>query len=115
MTKLFTPLTLRGVEFPNRVWMPPMCQYQAVQGVPQPWHMVHYGSHVAGGFGLSIVEATAVSPEGCISPQCAGIWSDEQRDKWKEIVDFAHSVDARIGIQLGHAGRKASTYPMLPG
>lgn len=67
MTKLFTPLTLRGVEFPNRVWMPPMCQYQAVEGVPQPWHMVHYGSHAAGGFGLSIVEATAVSPEGRIS------------------------------------------------
>lgn len=115
MTKLFTPLTLRGVEFPNRVWMPPMCQYQAVEGVPQPWHMVHYGSHAAGGFGLSIVEATAVSPEGRISPQCAGIWTDKQRDKWKEIVDFAHSVNARIGIQLGHAGRKASTYPMLPG
>ena len=115
MTKLFSPIILRDFEFPNRAWLPPMCQYQAVEGLPQDWHLVHYGSRTAGGFGLIIVEATAVSPEGRISPNCAGIWNDEQRDKWKEIVEFSHSLNAPIGIQLGHAGRKASTHPMLPG
>jgi 2,4-dienoyl-CoA reductase-like NADH-dependent reductase (Old Yellow Enzyme family) len=110
---LFEPLTLRGLTFRNRIWVPPMCQYMVStnDGVPAPWHTVHYGSMARGGAGAVIVEAAGVTPEGRISPNDLGIWSDEQRDAFAPIVDFMHSQGAAAGIQLAHAGRKASTYP----
>ena len=110
--KLFEPLTLRGVTFRNRIWVPPMCQYQVQKGdgIPTGWHFAHLGQFAIGGAGAIIAEATAVVPEGRISPQDLGLWNDEQRDAFALIVDFVHSQDAQIGIQLAHAGRKASTY-----
>lgn len=111
---LFTPLQVRGLTLANRVWMPPMCQYQAVDGVPNEWHLVHYGARAQGGFGLMIAEATGVVPEGRISTACCGLWNQEQEDAWTRIVRFAHAQGAKMGIQLVHAGRKAGTYPWLP-
>lgn len=113
--KMNESLTLRGLEIPNRMWLPPMCQYSAVDGVPTDWHKVHYGARAVGGFGLVIVESTGVVPEGRISPRCLGLWNDEQRDEFTVVVDFIHSQGSRAGIQLNHAGRKSSTYPPLPG
>ncbi|MGV8908507.1 MAG: NADH:flavin oxidoreductase/NADH oxidase [Propionicimonas sp.] len=112
MVSLFDPLTLRGLTIPNRIFLAPMCQYQCVQrdGVPTDWHLVHLGARAAGGFGLIITEATGVLPEGRITPQCTGIWNDEQVAAWKRIVAFGHSQGAAMAIQLAHAGRKASTY-----
>jgi 2,4-dienoyl-CoA reductase-like NADH-dependent reductase (Old Yellow Enzyme family) len=107
---LFQPIALRGLSLPNRVWLAPMCEYSAVDGVPNDWHLVHLGSRAVGGFGLVLTEATAVVPEGRIAPQDTGIWNDEQTAAWKRIVDFVHERGARIGIQLAHAGRKASTF-----
>lgn len=94
-----------------------MCQYSvtARDGIPTDWHLVHLGARAAGGFGLVVAEATAVLPEGRISNRDAGLWNDAQCDAWKPIVDFAHEQGAAIGIQLAHAGAKASTYPWLPG
>lgn len=112
---LFSPLTLRGTEIRNRIWLAPMCQYQAVDGVPGDWHLVHLGARAQGGFGLILTEAAAVVPEGRISPQDAGLWNDAQAEVWQRIVSFAHSQGARIGVQLAHAGRKASTYRAFPG
>ena len=114
--RLSDTLKLRDLEIRNRIWLPPMCQYQASgrDGIPRSWHMVHYGARAAGGFGLIIAEASGVVPEGRISPFCAGIWSDQQAKAWAPIVEFVHEMGAAMGIQLGHAGRKASTYPMLP-
>jgi 2,4-dienoyl-CoA reductase-like NADH-dependent reductase (Old Yellow Enzyme family) len=103
-------MALRGLSVPNRVWLSPMCEYSAVDGVPNDWHLVHLGSRAVGGFGLVLTEATAVVPEGRISPQDTGIWNDEQTAAWKRIVDFVHERGARIGVQLAHAGRKASTF-----
>jgi len=112
MTKLFEGITIRDLTVRNRVWVAPMCQYSAEDrdGVPTEWHLVHYGSRAAGGAGLVIVEATAVSPEGRISPWDTGIWNDEQTDGWAYILDFMHGHGAAVGIQLAHAGRKASIY-----
>ena len=112
MTKLFEAMTIRDLTVRNRVWVAPMCQYSAEDrdGVPTEWHLVHYGSRAAGGAGLVIVEATAVSPEGRISPWDTGIWNDEQADGWAYILDFMHGHGAAVGIQLAHAGRKASIY-----
>lgn len=107
---LFAPITLRDLAVPNRVWLSPMCEYSADDGVPNDWHLVHLGARAVGGFGLVLTEATAVVPEGRISPQDTGIWNDEQTAAWKRIVDFVHDRGARIGIQLAHAGRKASTF-----
>ncbi|MVA75462.1 NADH:flavin oxidoreductase/NADH oxidase [Auraticoccus sp. F435] len=117
MAELFSPLTLRDVTFRNRVWLAPMCQYSvlAEDGVPTDWHLVHLGSRAQGGFGLVLTEATAVVPEGRISPQDTGIWDDRQRDAWARVVTFLHSQGAAAGIQLAHAGRKASTYRGFPG
>lgn len=117
MTSLFSPLKLRGLEFRNRVWMAPMCQYRvdARDGIPRDWHLVHYGARAAGGFGLIVAEATGVSPEGRISPSCTGLWNEQQVRAWKQITDFAHAQGTPMGVQLNHAGRKASTYPWLPG
>jgi 2,4-dienoyl-CoA reductase-like NADH-dependent reductase (Old Yellow Enzyme family) len=107
---LFEPITLRDLSVPNRVWLSPMCEYSASDGMPDDWHLVHLGARAVGGFGLVLTEATAVVPEGRISPQDTGIWNDEQALAWKRIVDFVHERGARIGIQLAHAGRKASTF-----
>ena len=117
MSKLFEPLTLRGLTVQNRVWLAPMCQYMVERrdGIPTPWHLVHLGARAQGGFGLILTEATAVQPEGRISPQDTGLWNDEQRDAWRPIVDFAHSQGSAMGIQLAHAGRKASTFRGFPG
>ncbi len=111
MAELFRPLTLRGLTFPNRAWVAAMCQYSAVDGVPNDWHLVHLGSRAVGGAGLILTEATAVSPEGRISPADTGLWNDEQVDAWRRITDFARSAGVPIGVQLAHAGRKASTEP----
>jgi anthraniloyl-CoA monooxygenase len=106
---MFAPLRLRGLELANRVVVSPMCQYSATDGVPGDWHLVHLGSRAVGGAGLVITEATAVSPEGRITPGCTGLWNDEQEAAWERLVDFVHGqTSARIGLQLGHAGRKAS-------
>jgi 2,4-dienoyl-CoA reductase-like NADH-dependent reductase (Old Yellow Enzyme family) len=107
---LFEPITLRELSLPNRVWLSPMCEYSASDGMPNDWHLVHLGARAVGGFGLVLTEATAVVPEGRISPQDTGIWNDEQVVAWKRVVDFVHERGGRIGIQLAHAGRKASTF-----
>ena len=114
---LFQPLTLRDLTVRNRAWVPPMCQYavDAQDGVPGAWHTVHYGSFAIGGFGLVIAEATGVTPEGRITPFDTGLWNDEQAAAWSSIVDFAHSQGAAMAVQLGHAGRKASTNRWWPG
>jgi len=105
----FTPLTLRGLTIPNRFVVSPMCQYSAKDGVPNDWHLVHLGSRAIGGAGLVFTEMTDVSAEGRISPGCAGIWNDEQAAAWTRVVDFVHANSAsKIGMQLGHAGRKGS-------
>ena len=109
---LFSPLTLRGVTFANRLWVSPMCQYSApLDGIAREWHQVHIGSFATGGAGLIMMEATGVLPEGRISINCLGLWNDEQRDAYKPIVEFAHAMGTKIGIQLAHAGRKGSTMP----
>lgn len=117
MAHLFDPIRIRDLEIRNRAWLSPMCQYscEARDGVPTPWHLVHLGARAQGGFGLILAEASAVVPEGRISPEDAGLWNDAQRDAWAPIVDFAHSQGAAIGIQLAHAGRKASAYRAWPG
>lgn len=109
MSRLFSPLKLRGVEFRNRVFVSPMCQYSSDDGVPTEWHFVHLGSRAVGGAGLVMVEATAVSPEGRISPADSGIWSDAHVEAFERITRFIAEQGAVPGIQLGHAGRKAST------
>lgn len=115
MTHLFSPIQVRSVTIRNRAWVAPMCQYSAVDGVPNDWHLVHLGSFARGGAGLVLTEATAVSPEGRISPADTGIWNDEQVEAWTRIVDFVHSQGATAGMQLAHAGRKASTRPPFEG
>ncbi len=110
--KLFSAITLKGVEFPNRIVVAPMCQYSAIDGLPNDWHRMHLGQYAVSGAGLVIAEATAVEPIGRITPGCLGLWNDEQEQVFKEIVDFFETWgDAVPGIQLGHAGRKASTRP----
>ena len=113
---LLAPTTLRGLELRNRIWLAPMCQYMVEEhdGVPADWHLVHLGARAAGGFGLIVTEATAVSPEGRISPRDTGLWNDEQTAAWRRIVDFCKGQGARVAVQLAHAGRKASTWPALP-
>jgi 2,4-dienoyl-CoA reductase-like NADH-dependent reductase (Old Yellow Enzyme family) len=106
---LLSPLTLRGTTFRNRAWVSPMCQYSAVDGLPDDWHLVHLGARAVGGAGLVMTEATAVVPEGRISPQDTGIWNDEQAERWARIARFVKAQGAAAGMQLAHAGRKAST------
>ncbi|WP_315097909.1 NADH:flavin oxidoreductase/NADH oxidase [uncultured Cellulomonas sp.] len=110
MTLLFSPLTLRGTTFANRAWLAPMCQYSAVDGSPNDWHLVHLGARAAGGFGLLLAEATAVVPEGRITPEDTGLWHDLHIAEWRRITDFVHERGTLVGVQLAHAGRKASTY-----
>ena len=112
MSALFDPLTIREVEFNNRIWVSPMCQYMAKDGFVGQWHDVHLGSFATGGTGLIMVEATGVVPEGRISIGCPSIEDDAHAQAFKPMIDFAHSHDVKMGIQLAHAGRKAGT--MLP-
>uniref|UniRef100_A0A8H8CJY1 NADH:flavin oxidoreductase/NADH oxidase N-terminal domain-containing protein n=1 Tax=Psilocybe cubensis TaxID=181762 RepID=A0A8H8CJY1_PSICU len=133
--KLFQPLRIRGVTFPNRIFveffhisvtnltllmvgafrskryvqLSPLCQYSAQDGLVTPWHLVHFGGIITRGPGLSFFEGTAVSPEGRGTPQDVGIWTDEQAESLSKIVEFAHGQGQKIAIQLTHAGRKAST------
>jgi 2,4-dienoyl-CoA reductase-like NADH-dependent reductase (Old Yellow Enzyme family) len=109
VSALFSPLTVRGVTFRNRVWVSPMCQYSSEDGLPTPWHLVHLGSRAVGGAGLVLVEATAVAPEGRISPSDSGLWSEKQAQAFRPIAEFIKAQGAVAGIQIAHAGRKAST------
>jgi anthraniloyl-CoA monooxygenase len=107
---MFTPFTLRGMSVVNRVVVSPMAQYSAADGMPDDWHLVHYGARATGGAGLVFTEMTCVAPEARITPGCTGLWDDAQRDAWQRIVDFVHRHSrAKICLQLGHAGRKGST------
>jgi anthraniloyl-CoA monooxygenase len=104
-----TPLGLRGITLGNRIVVSPMCQYSAVEGLPDDWQLVHLGSRAVGGAGLVMAEATAVVPDGRITPGCTGIYTSEQAEAWARVVRFVHTrSDAKIGLQIGHAGRKAS-------
>jgi 2,4-dienoyl-CoA reductase-like NADH-dependent reductase (Old Yellow Enzyme family) len=107
-SQLFSPLTLRSVTFSNRIGISPMCQYSSEDGFANDWHLVHLGARAQGGAGAVILEASAVVPEGRISIADLGIWKDEHIDGLARIVRFLHSQGTRVGIQLAHAGRKAS-------
>jgi 2,4-dienoyl-CoA reductase-like NADH-dependent reductase (Old Yellow Enzyme family) len=108
-SKLFSPLRLKGLEFKNRIFVSPMCQYSAENGLPTDWHFVHLGSRAVGGASLVMAEATAVSPEGRITPWDNGLWSDDHVQAFKRLSGFIKQQGAVPGIQLAHAGRKAST------
>jgi len=110
MAHLFDPLSIRDLTFANRVFVSPMCEYSSVDGFANDWHFVHLGSRAVGGAGLVLTEATAVVPEGRISPQDLGIWSDDHIEPLARIVRFIHAQGSVAGMQLAHAGRKASTY-----
>jgi anthraniloyl-CoA monooxygenase len=113
---MFTPFKLRDMVLSNRIVVSPMCQYSSEDGMPNEWHLVHIGSRAVGGAGLVFVEMTDVSKEGRISPGCAGMYKPEHVVAWKRIVDFVHAnSDAKIAMQLGHAGRKGSTQRMWEG
>jgi 2,4-dienoyl-CoA reductase-like NADH-dependent reductase (Old Yellow Enzyme family) len=109
MAGLFDPLAIRDLKFANRVFVSPMCQYSSQDGYANDWHFVHLGSRAVGGAGLVLTEATAVLPEGRISPQDLGIWADEHIEVLSRIVSFIHEQGSIAGMQLAHAGRKAST------
>jgi anthraniloyl-CoA monooxygenase len=113
---MFTPFRLRELVIPNRIVMSPMCQYVADDGTVGDWHLVHLGSRAVGGAGLVMAEMTDVSRDARISPWCAGLYAPEHADAWKRIVEFVHDQsDAKIGIQLGHAGRKGATKRLWEG
>ena len=109
MSQLFSPITIRDLVVSNRLWVSPMCQYSAIEGVVQYWHHVHLGAWAINKAGLIIAEATAVVPEGRITPEDSGLWNDEQEAAWKPILAFSHTQGVPMAIQLAHAGRKAST------
>ncbi|MDB5334277.1 MAG: namA 1 [Phycisphaerales bacterium] len=111
MSRLFSTFSLREIEFRNRVFVSPMCQYSSEDGMPNDWHLVHLGSRAVGGAAMVMVEATAVSPEGRISPADSGIWSDRHAQAFVRITRFIKENGAVPGVQLAHAGRKASTQP----
>lgn len=112
MSKLFTPIKIRNLEIRNRLWVSPMCTYSCENqdGMASNWHLVHLGARATGGAGLVMAEATAVSPEGRITPWCTGIWSDQHIPGWRAVTDFIRSQGAVSAIQLAHAGRKGSTF-----
>src|SRR5215813_5206684 len=110
MAHLFDPLTIRDLQFGNRVFVSPMCEYSSVDGHANDWHLVHLGSRAVGGAGLVLTEATAVVPEGRISPQDLGIWSEDHIEPLARITRFIREQGTVAGMQLAHAGRKASTY-----
>src|SRR3954465_3991754 len=105
---LFTPISFLGLTPKNRIGVSPMCEYSSEDGFATDWHLVHLGARAQGGAGLVMLEASAVTPEGRISIGDLGIWKDEHIDKLDQIVRFIHSQGSRAGIQLAHAGRKAS-------
>ncbi len=109
MSKLFSPFKLGSIEFKNRIFVSPMCQYSSRDGLPADWHLVHLGSRAVGGAALVMVEATAISPEGRISPFDSGIWTDEHAQRFERITRFIKQQNSIPAIQLAHAGRKAST------
>ena len=109
MSHLFSPLTIKSVTLRNRIGVSPMCQYSSTDGFPNDWHFLHRGSRAIGGAGLVMVEATAVTAEGRISPGDAGIWKDEQTDAWRRIANVIAQYGAVPAMQLAHAGWKAST------
>ncbi len=109
MSTLFTPLKIRDLEIPNRIWLSPMCQYSARDGVPNAWHFVHLGQFAIGKVGLIMTEASGITPEARSTLMDTGIWNDEQVLAWQKIVAFAHEQGSKIGIQLWHAGQKGST------
>ena len=109
MSQLFSPMKLRELTFKNRIFVSPMCQYSSEEGMPTDWHLVHLGSRAVGGAALVMIEATAVSPEGRISPWDSGMWSSEHGQAFKRIARFIKDNGAVPAIQLAHAGRKAST------
>lgn len=115
MSHLFTPLSIKSITFKNRVVVSPMCQYSSQDGFANDWHLVHLGSRAVGGAGHVLVEATAVCPEGRITPQDLGIWKDEHIAELQRITTFLETQGAVPGIQLAHAGRKASTTPPWTG
>ena len=108
MSALFQPYTLKGITLRNRIAVPPMCQYMAVDGAPNDWHLSHYAGMARGGAGLVIVEATAVAPEGRITPGCTGIWNDDLAQAFVPVVKAIKAAGSVPGIQIAHAGRKAS-------
>ncbi|WP_322783805.1 oxidoreductase [Marinomonas pontica] len=108
MNTLFSNFSLKGIRLRNRIAVPPMCQYSAVNGYINDWHLTHYSNLARGGAGLVIVEATGVSPEGRITPACTGLWEDDQIEGMSKVVKGIQSAGAVAGIQIGHAGRKAS-------
>ncbi len=110
MSRLFSPIEIRGIKLRNRIVVSPMCQYSSKEGFPTDWHFVHLGSRAVGGAALVITEAMAVSPKGRISPDDAGIWNDKHAESYKKITAFIKSQNSVPAIQLAHAGRKASTY-----
>lgn len=108
MSKLFTPFKIKDITLRNRIAVPPMCQYSAIDGMPNDWHLAHYAQMARGGVGLLIVEASGVSPDGRITPGCVGIWNDEQAEEHAKIVKAIKKAGAVPGLQIAHAGRKAS-------
>jgi 2,4-dienoyl-CoA reductase-like NADH-dependent reductase (Old Yellow Enzyme family) len=108
MSRLFSEFHIKGVSLRNRIVVSPMCQYSADHGVPNDWHLVHLAARAIGGAALVIAEATAVSPEGRITPGCTGLWNDSQAEAWAPIVKLVKRHGAVPGVQIGHAGRKAS-------
>ena len=125
--KLLTPIDVHGVRFANRAWVSPMAQYSArfLEGTPTDWHLVHYGAFAQGGFGLIMTEALAVCPVGRATPYDVGLWTDEQAEQWRRVTEFVHAqrlpapdgstVSVKIGAQLSHAGRRASSRRVFPG
>ena len=109
MPALFDPLKIRSIEFPHRIFVSPMCQYSSEDGMPTDWHLVHLGSRAVGGAALVIIEATSVTPEGRITAWDSGIWSDAHAERFRRITKFIDENGSVPGIQLAHAGRKAST------
>ena len=113
---MFQPFRLRDLTLENRVVVSPMCQYSAQDGLPNDWHLVHYGSRAIGGAGLMFTEMTDVSKDARISPGCAGMYNDAHEAAWKRIVDFVHAQSqTKFCLQLGHAGRKGATKLMWEG
>ena len=106
---LFQPPKLRGLELQNRIVVSPMCQYSAENGKHTIWHLTHFGGIFQRGPGLTVVQATAVTPEGRITPDDSGLWEDSQIETFKKLTEFALSQGQHVAIQLSHAGRKAST------
>src|ERR1700730_4148488 len=109
MALLFDPLSIRSITLPNRIAVSPMCEYSSKNGFANDWHLVHLGSRAVGGAGLVFAEATAVTAEGRITPQDLGLWTDAHAEPLARIVKFLHLQGSVAGIQLAHAGRKAST------